>query len=701
MTPEQELAELEELERLEQEKQATARKGADKAIISGAVQGAIGGTIGTPGDITEMLRSTGMYDKAPFILRPPQFPTTQDFSRLLQDATGAPTAYEPQTNDEKTLHSTTAGATSMVAPGGKIKKGLQVAAGAFGGFTGDMVRKATESTGAGAVAQFLATVLPLAVGAKKPQVVKTLQKDLEGLGALEQAKTAQANLPKWARPTDRELVPEALRRAEERASSIEMQTGQRPTLAQTTDRPTALSGVTEEVARSSAGRKLDKILIGESEVGEKLIREAIEKISDLPQGQDTANRILRAGVSAQERPGKVASASAARDYKSAKRDVLPTGFEAEGTYQATRRSGTVDDYFVPPTTASDLVRGLRERVKTMDLDVTRSGKEMRRVSDQVLALAARYPDGIPIGKLDALGKEARAIVSAMESGKAQLSGKDVARLEGHKAVAAMINDAIKPASEALTSGKGKFSRWANTYGEKVQKSPLPDLFPASAARGEYSSMARIITDPRYGKEDITFVAHNLRRADPQAFPALVKQSWDDAWQRAISPKEGRTPQQAMNAWVAEVGGASTTRKRENYLETIRQIQLAHGRSPQEAEAVVAGANAVMDTLLVFSRDRGGLSQVSGGELARTAGTNVTSNMARSVNPIMPFFALARMNERRVQLKVYEEIADALTSPDGAQKLIHISQFSQPQLAAEAFLRSLVSASAGAENSTRQ
>ena len=673
---------------------ANQRADVDKSFVSGVMKGVVSGTIGLPGDLREAIASTGAYDRVPFILRPPQFPSTADITRAAQDATGLPLAHEPQSNEAKFVHAGMAGAGSMLL-GGKISAPLRFGAGFFGGLAGQAAENATQSNAAGAGAQTLATLLPLMFAARKPQVVKALQKDLEGMGALEQRQAAESGTH-FGRPTDRELVPEALKRAQERASHVEGVTGQRPALPQTTDQPTALSGVMEEVSKSPAGRILDKTLLGEQLTGEQMIRDTIQNASSLETGQSAANRILRAGQKAVERPGKVASASASRDYKTAKRDVLPVGWEDEGTYQATRKSGSVDEYFIPPKTAEDLVKELRGRVKSMDLDETASGKEMRRVANKVINLALRYPEGIPVGKLDALGQEARLIVSAMESGKAQLAGADIKRLEGHKAVAAIINDAIKPASEALTSGKNKFSRWANSYGAKVQDSGMPDMFPKGQRVGDYQSMGQVLRDyERYSPEDIAFVAKNLRRADPEAFPGLFKQRMEEAWANASKPAEGRTPQQAMNNFVKEVAGTSGSKVRLNYLETVRQAQLAHGATPEAADAAARGAAEVMDALLIFSRDRGGLSAVHGGDFARQAGANWGSNMLRSVGP-MPFFALGRTFERHLQQKVYEQIAHAMTSPEGAQELIRISQFSAPQRAAEALVRSMVAGVTGAE-----
>lgn len=683
---------------------ANQRADVDKSFVSGATKGAVSGTIGLPGDLREVIASTGAYDRVPFILRPPQFPSTADITRAAQDATGLPLAHEPQSNEAKFVHEGMAGAGSMLL-GGKISAPLRFGAGFFGGLAGQAAENATQSNAAGAGAQTLATLLPLMFAARKPQVVKALQKDLEGMGALEQRQAAESGTH-FGRPTDRELVPEALKRAQERAAHVEGVTGQRPALPQTTDQPTALSGVMEEVSKSPAGRILDKTLLGEQLTGEQMIRDTIQNASPLETGQSAANRILRAGQKAQERPGKVAAASSARDYRMAKRDVLPVDnprpFPKEDNpfsrFDTTvtdlyPESGTPNNLFVPPMDARRLSARLLERIKNLDQDATPSRDVVRGEVEKIRALAAAYPDGIPVLKLDAMRRVLQDRIGKLENDP---SSGVVGQVVGLRAVAAEINDAIKGASKALSEGKDRFSRWTKAYGNKVQESPLPEGFPLNEKVGSYQSMGQVLRDyERYSPEDIAFVAKNLRRADPEAFPGLFKQRMEEAWANASKPAEGRTPQQAMNNFVKEVAGVSGSRIRLNYLETVRQTQLAHGATPEAADAAARGAAEVMDALLVFSRDRGGLSAVHGGDFARQAGANWGSNMLRSVGP-MPFFALGRTFERHLQQKVYEQIAHAMTSPEGAQELIRISQFSAPQRAAEALVRSMVAGVTGAE-----
>lgn len=690
MDPREELALLEELDRLEKMDQMERLTGAAKATGAGVAEGVVGASVGLPGDVRNLVARTGAYDKLPLLLTPPKTPTTGEILQSVQGATGLPVGHQPQNAAERYLKAGASGITSFtMPPTGQLSLAVRAIAGLLSGTGGEVAASATgDLPGARPTGQTLAGILPLILGAKKPQITQAAQEGVRSLGEPAD-KLAQMR----GRQQPGATAEEALARAASKASEVEGLTGARPTLAQTMDTPTFLSGLSKEVARSSSGQVLDRVLNRQTTRGHELIDEAIRRASAKAPSQDTANMILAAGDKAIERPDRVAKAISARSYRQAGEERLPGGYERAGTQQAVP-SGLTGQYFVPSTTGKDLADQILARREELNLRLTDSGDAMAEAARMIRRIS-RSKEGIPVKELDAYRRGIQDKISRIESGVAVETG-EVLKLQGYKAVSGLINDAIKAAGPALAEGKSRFALAARTAGEQMEKSAMPNLFTDSArktGRGSYDEMTKLLSEAdKYGPQDIRFAAENLRRADPEAFPALVRQHWESLINEARSPSSGRTSEQALNEWVANVSGAKPSQRRENFLETIRQLHTSPGRSPQETEAIVRGADAMADALLMFSRDRGGVGQLAGNEFRRSAGANVASAVGRSAS-FVPAWPMSTAFERVMARRVYRQVARALTEPNGAQILIDVASHSTPQRAAEGALRMLISMSA--------
>lgn len=717
MTEEEKLREFEEFEELRRERLGGG-VGADrgKSLLSGATEGVVGMTLGLPGDVNSILENVPGYKELPWLLKGPGalMPTTKDITRAAGDITGLPFDYDPTTPSGKYTKAISSGVAGGLLPIGRIPWLLRGVAGAAGGAGGEAVSHYTGSGAAGAGTNMLLSSLIQSLGVRKPQIVKTLQKDLGSLGA------------------DKKEVESALKAASDKAADIEAQTGVRPVLSQTIPEKSTLSGIAEEVQRSPEGQGISRTLAEELLRGRELVGGQLDQLSKLPISQGTANQILRAGDKALKRPQEVARAAADRSYRAGKRDKMPTQdrgvfenrktekirdiYDQEGNwkdfetqtgkgrvrtgteYDATPNEGNRTDYRVHPNTVASLIERLQKRADDLSLTDTRSGKPFERAASDLRKLARRNPDGVPYGQIDVIQREAATLAEQADTVGA--SGKSVFKKLANQSVSGIINDVLKEGSPALARGKDIYSTMAKGYLDQVNKSALPDMFTVGArqsGRGDYSVMGQIISDSaRYSPGDIRFVATNLRKADSQAFPALVKQVWSEKWEAAMKNSEGRAPQQALNDWTNSVTGVSGSSLRKNYLETIRQVHIAQGSSPAAADAAARGADAVASALETFSRDRGAVGQVNVQEMQRAAGGNLASSAAKSASTLLTWPA-AKAFERVLWKRTYAKIADALTSPEGAQKLVEISQFSQPERAAEAFIRSLVQAENQAMN----
>lgn len=713
MTEEERRREFEEFEAMRaKELEATVGRDRRNSAISGVTEGVVGSTIGLPGDVNQILENVPGYKQLPWILKGPGalLPTTRDMTKFAQDKTGIPFAHEPETKSGKYTKAITGGVSGNLLPTGKIPWLLRGVAGAAAGAGGEATQQATGDGWAGAGVNMLINTLLQSIAARKPQAVKALQDDLKSLGA-----------------SDAE-VAERLKAGSNKADDIEAQTGARPTLSQALPEKTSLSAVTSEVQASPSGKKIDQAMEKQLAAGQRIVGEQLDRTSQLPIDKSTENKILRAGDKTLKRPQEVARSAADRHYRAGKQDKMPVkdreafkrhgekesvkdiynqegewvdfetqtamaGKEKVGNiYDAVPNEGNVKEWKVQPITIKELVKQIYTKAEELDMDGAKGGKPFRDYAQRILDLGEKYPDGVPVGKLDVIQREVRE--AAIAAAKPGASDKLVRQRLAHEGLAGVINDAVKATSPAMARGKEVYSTMAQGYLNRVNESPLPEMFTDTArksGRGDYSVMGQIISDnTRYGPKDIEFVAHNLRRADPEAFPALVKQVWNEKWVDATKNIEGRTPQLALEGWTNNVTGPSGSAMRKNYIETVKQVHLSRGATPEAAEAAARGADAVADALETFSRDRAGVGKIDTSELKRAAGANVLSAGAQSFSTA-PTWSAGKAFSRALWKKTYEDIADALTSPDGAQKLIEISQFSSPRMAAEAFLRSLVQA----------
>lgn len=661
--------------------------GVVKAAGSGAVKGLIAGTLGFPGDASNMVGQAGsaITGDPSYAQSAATGPVGSHGTQFFLDQLKARDLelHKPQGSAEHYADATAAGATSLVA--GKAKTlPLRMLTGAMGGAGGEagselMTQNPEEdSPVARIVSSMIAQFIPGMAAMRKPQAVKALKKDLKDLPESE------------------------LRAASERAQTAQDTLGTDVTLPQGFMDPTALSGVQREVARSGSGDILRKILTKQTAVGQEHIDNIVAGLSKQPIDTRTENRVAAAGAKAIQRTEDVRSNLTKPSYEAAARETVPLELapnEVQGT-QAPRNGTSYTG-----TTSIDLAQvidNLRQRREDLHITGTPAGDAMGKYMDRLQGMADRYPNGVPVLNLDALAKQARD--AAQAAGKEGATPSAVQKSLGHSAVSQVLNEATTAASQNLKQGKDLHARASETIVDPMLNGPMGEMFPPGmrqSGKGNWSSFSKVLEDPGMGPRDITFVAENLRRADPAAFPAIVKQNWLAKAEAARAPVEGRAPQAGLGEWATSVAGAPGSVERDKFRETIKQVALSNGKDPAGAADAVRGAEAVIDALHTVSRDRGGLGQINPEELRRASGANIVSSAMRTANVMAPFQTMGRAIERVVQQKTYTRIAEALSSPQGIDDLLRIARFSQPKEIALQTVRGIVGMSAQHQSAVAQ
>jgi hypothetical protein len=672
-------------------------KGGDSSVMglvksgaSGLAKGLVAGTVGLPGDMAGMGGQMASAITGDSSMAQPGPLASHGTPYMLKEIEqmGLP-LHKPANKGEKYVDESAAGAGAMIPGAWKnvlMRMGIGGIAGAAGQAGSDVMAGGNEDSPVGRI---LGNLLPVGVagyfGMRKPNVVKALQKDLQ------------------------DLTPEELRAASEHARKTQNTLGTDVTLPQGFMDPTALSGVSQELTRSSSGDILRRVLNRQLPIGQAKIDSMVYGASPKSIDQQTANQVLAAGDKAIERPSNIRSRTANPSYEAAGRERVvldlagrdkgSTHSEVQGV--AEPRNGT---NYNDTTTVdlSQVIQRLRERREELHLTGTPAGNAMDKYEKNIIKMAEKYPDGVPVLNLDALAKQARDAATAAENAIKNGGNSKVSSMLGHSSVSQILNEVTTAASANLKQGKDLYSRSTRAIVDPVENSVLTSMFPAEtrkSGKGNWDQFRVVLDDGKYGPRDIAFAAENLRRADPQAFPAIVKQSWLQKSEAARSPVEGRAPQQGLGDFATAVAGAPGSQARQKFEETVKQLAITAGKTPEEALIAARGSADVIEALHTVSRDRGGLGQINPEEFRRAAGASAVGSGFRAANVVAPTQGIGRAIERSVQKRTYEVIANALSSPDGVETLLRIAKYHQPKEMALQFVRGLALENAQFQSNT--
>lgn len=625
---------------------ADPRVDAAKGAGSGLVEGLIGGTVGLPGDLSN-LAGKGI-DSALRFFSPDTADAFQKFgansgiSNAL-DKTTTPALvkdlgadYQPGTELGKFIKAGVGGAASMASGGVEGLPARLAGGAAIGGASQQADRFGGPVAGAGVDAATMA--LMTAIRGHTPRNVRTAQDLINDVpaGGLDIAR----------------------QKADVAAATL----GTPTLLTQGMGNQGGMSALTQEIMKDpSAGAVLRRVLERQAPVGQDKINDLIDSLSKRPNDQSTANSVLDAGAAAVKEPELARTAAVAPDYAAAKSDMLP---------------------------ANDVLKlssDIRQINDTHNLRGSPAGDAVDKYAKRVDKLSADGTNPVPVLTLDNLAKAAQKSASPGE----MATGAEKARAIGHAKVAEVITNATTGQSSNLAAAKAKYAADSVANVDPMQQSSMTSMFPVAdrvSGKGNFDNMTSIFDAKGSDRsKDIEFVAQNLLQHDPEAFPSIAKKWMEGAQGKANQLVEGRPNPDAMNSFVTQIAGEQGSNQRENFRATMRGVAQSQGANPQ---TVQQGAENLMDALEVASRERQGLGKIDTGEVSREAGANLASTIMKS-----SFFQPARQPgyaiERVLQRKTYAAIADALTSPDGVAKLQEIAAFKPGDTRTKAIVQGLM------------
>lgn len=319
---------------------------------------------------------------------------------------------------------------------------------------------------------------------------------------------------------------------------------------------------------------------------------------------------------------------------------------------------------------------------------------------KIQAQLARYPEalfpdqraaiseylgklGVPEARtssfLDQLYRDARKAADAPEIG-----ASDVQK----KAAAAMgpVAAALKEASDvgSIKHGRDVHQTITRDVIDPLTSGPVGALAGKQGyVDGQLPSVPRMvnvlanegITSPK----EIKSLYTNLNRTDKQAFPGMVKTHIEQQLNQATGDIASGASSLAGGKFRAAVAGNEA--QRANLDEMLRGVALAQGKNP---DALVAGANRLLDTLERTGRTPGIGSQTAGrGEVSRELGRTKTGDVLTSFSgsPMGPFAARI---DSWVMRGRYEELARVLTSSDSVEQLVRLAKI-KPGSTSEQYL----------------
>lgn len=267
--------------------------------------------------------------------------------------------------------------------------------------------------------------------------------------------------------------------------------------------------------------------------------------------------------------------------------------------------------------------------------------------------------------LDELGKpgiasrgvdnhSAGLIRGALNDLETLVSAASANRPQGNAIMREMYERIVNPMQASLT---GKIAGIEGVIDSKVP--------PTTRILGELNA-------PTVRAESIRKLASDMARGgDAQAFPALVRGTWEQNLEKAFAGAEG-SPANAPAKFAAALRGtAEQTAKRENFRATVAEVARANGLTGRAIDESVVGAEKLMTVMEAAGRGKGGMGATPG-----TAGGTVENIVLRggpgaaSGAQLRVFGPISDFLNR----KAYKEIAEYLSSPTGLEHLRELAKF---------------------------
>lgn len=561
------------------------------------------------------------------------FPRTKDAMNWLSRQGINIPGGDPQGPKEKLLAGTTEMATNFgLNPLGVLSKAPSAAktfskagaiSGGVGGATAETLKNFTPSDQA--IAELLGAAIPMVTtayrGARTPNTVKVVQSYAGDVG------------------------PTKMRAAEARRASTTETTGVPTILTQGLDQQTALDDIVRQLMNAPEGAAIREVLQKQQAATDPLVRSVMDRIGTNMEGtQADANRVLKAGQTIVQRKKDARSQLTEPHYTAAKDDFVQN----------------------PVTIIKDIRRGRQEQNIPRYLP---EGKKMANLEDSLLSsvLADFFGTGrgLRTMELDTVSKLARE-----EAGKAFDAGQNT-RGYSRKIVADAIDKATLAASGNLREGRRVHKAASEALVDPLETGPFASFFDKGTLQGKKGDFDKWVAAFDSSKpEDVAQVAAYFKNVDPEAFAAIVKESWTRKAEAALKTTEGRQSTDSFNSFYNSVMGGAGSETRDRFTTAIGQIAQMRGQDPR---AAVAGANKLADAFATLARNPGKEAARDFPELSKEG---FFSGIMKFFGQYTPIRAGGRKLASMRGEETYLTLVDAMTSPDGLKKLEEIARFAK-------------------------
>lgn len=538
-------------------------------------------------------------------------------------------------------------------------------AGGVGGAAGEAAGQATatdEHPEGSVLARFLASLVgggavaaPGSGVALKPPLVQGAESTLSAVG--------------------KQGIDEAATRAQRASRTL----GGVPVLVpQGLDDATPAQGLMAELSR---GRKtagpLHSIFANQKKAGSEAARRFVSGISEGSPGQTEANAVQEAAIrELSDRPKELAKQHSAKAYQEGLQETFPADVRYS---EAIDGNALLNDMRILPK--SDAGRALLNRASRM-MQKTDILKPDGKTHFMKLS-------GEPT-EIYNFAKELKKLVSA--GYKDSAVGADKTRAVGLQRLADAAENLLAEHAPSTTQANSQYAEIMGLFSDPVRESPISTMVPkGSDARGTAASWKNLNVvlenSENYTPKDVKFVAFQLNQSDPKAFPAMVRQHLE----AKLEPfaKSGR------DVPTAEISvamfGQPGSRQRANTLAAIEEAARAQGRNPKDARAAAEG---LADALIVISHDRGGVGALTE-SAARTLLGGFSLGLGRSG-------WLGVRGRPGVENGFnHKAVLDALTSPDAADRLKKVADFSLARNRVKAAALALKTAGASTNDNSEE
>lgn len=629
-------------------------QGAARAASTGLLH-SVAGTLGFPGDMANLAtqgieKLTGR--KSPF-----------DYSSIGSEAIkeGASNFFGTdlapvEGNFNKYLKSGVEGGASLINPFGRgksifakeatpggqdiVTKGATALGGLIG--IGGEAGEQAKLGGTADVGRLTGSVIPMLLASyfamKRPALVKTAQDWLKDLGTEGLDKAAAVK-----RQAEQTLGSPALL-----SQGIEREGNTGP-----------LSGFVEFLKTVPEGAPVRNALAKSSAKAEEVLGKIRDSLTDLMPSMETADRVAGAGRKVFENTNKWINQSTEHLYEGASKEMVdPTKIAAR--IEAER---VAQGYPVTSKAGSAMVSNAR--------DLSALDNSTAPVTSKILDSSGKpfvtpgTPAAIPATEAAVFKKEAQT--AARLAATKDADPVAVMQKRGQAATADAIQAEISPLGSEMSLADRTHANLMQTLMDPLRKGAMGEVFPKDLVASKvWGNAGEVFSNPtKYSTADIKQIGESLYYTDKEAFPLLYKQHLMETMEKHLKEAQGRTPVEGFGKVVADIAGAPGTRARENFRETITQIAHSKGTDPSE---LITGAEKYMDAMRVVARDQG----VPRATDMYEAGSSAFTHLLKAASFTAPLRGVGWAIERVTKKRLFEEMAESLTSDNGVETLKKIA-----------------------------